>query len=47
MKRCGFRSCVRILRAKLAVRRDVKNATNPAIAYEPLLWAEIFYLLIR
>ena len=33
----GFRSCVCIPRAELAARRDVEYATNPAIAYEPLL----------
>lgn len=33
----GLRSCVCIPRAELAARRDVEHATNPAIAYEPLL----------
>ncbi|MDK2910520.1 MAG: hypothetical protein PWR20_2088 [Bacteroidales bacterium] len=33
----GLRSCVTVPRAELAARRDVEYATNPAIAYEPLL----------
>lgn len=41
----GFRSCVCIPRAELAARRDVEHATNPAIAYEPLLTPSQFYYL--
>lgn len=43
----GLRSCVTVPRAELAARRDVEYATNPAIAYEPLLAAGNFYLYIR
>jgi len=38
----GFRSCVLIPRAEFAARRDAEHATNPAIAYEPLLCVVVF-----
>lgn len=41
----GLRSCVCIPRAELAARRNVEHATNPAIAYEPLLQAGIIIFI--
>lgn len=41
----GLQSCVCIPHAELAARRNVERATNPAIAYEPLLQAGIIIFI--